>query len=103
MATDTEEGGVSPHIRGVTVTTLATLAGIGAGTVSAMVTTNPNDQLGLSILLVSILLQYPILYAFGIDPRDFGVKDNLYVAFMTFVLWFITWGIFLTAQTYPAA
>jgi dolichol kinase len=99
MATESDAG-VSPHIRGVTVTTLASLAGITAGTVSALVTTGASDQLGLSILLVSILLQFPILYVLGIDPRDFGIKDNIYVAFMTFVLWFITWGIFLTAETF---
>jgi hypothetical protein len=99
MATETDEG-VSPHIRGVTVTTVATLAGILAGTASAVAASGPNDQLGLSILLVSILVQFPVFYAFGIDPREFGIKDNLYVAFMTFVLWFISWGIFLTASTF---
>lgn len=99
MATETDAG-VSPHIRGVTVTTLASLAGLLAGTVSAVVTESATDQLGLSILLVSILLQFPILYVMGIDPRDFGIKDNIYVAFMTFVLWFISWGIFLTAGTF---
>ena len=99
MATETEAG-VSPHIRGVTVTTLATLAGILAGTLSAVIASGPKDQLGLSLLAVAILLQFPILYVLGIDPRDFGFKDNLYVAFMTFVLWFITWGIFLTAGTF---
>lgn len=99
MATETESG-VSPHIRGVTVTTLATLAGVLAGAASAMVATGPQDQLGLSILGICVLLQYPILYVIGIDPRDFGVKDNLYVVFMTFTLWFITWAIFMTAETF---
>jgi hypothetical protein len=99
MATESDAG-VSPHIRGLTVTTLASLAGIAGGTISAVVTTGASDQLGLSILLVSILLQFPILYVLGIDPREFGIKDNIYVVFMTFVLWFITWGIFLTAETF---
>ncbi|MEF8777250.1 MAG: hypothetical protein V5A43_12220 [Haloarculaceae archaeon] len=99
MATESEAG-VSPHIRGVTVTTLSTLAGILGGTISALVAGGPQDQLGLSMLAVAILVQFPVLYVLGIDPRDFGIKDNIYVAFMTFVLWFITWGIFLTAGTF---
>ncbi len=98
MATESESG-VSPHIRGLTVTTLASLAGLLSGGIAAMVTNGPGDQLGLSILVVAIVLQYPILYLMGIDIRDFGIKDNIYVAFMTFVLWFISWGIFLTAGT----
>ena len=99
MATESETG-VSPHIRGLTVTTLASLAGVLAGGASAVVAAGPKDQLGLSILVVAIVLQFPILYALGIDPRDFGLKDNIYVAFMTFVLWFVSWGIFLTAGTF---
>lgn len=99
MATETTRG-LSDHVRGVTVTTLACLAGVSAAIVSAMVVgTSVDDatnQLSLGIVATSILVQYPVLYALGVDVSEFGIKDNLYVAFMTFALWFLTYAVALT-------
>jgi hypothetical protein len=99
MATETGTG-LSPHLRGVTVTTVATIAGMLAGVVAAVVTSSPSDILGLSALAGAILFQLPLLKTLGVDVEDFSKKDTLYVAFMTFVLWFITWGILLTTGTF---
>jgi uncharacterized membrane protein len=99
MATESGER-FSPHLRGVTVTTLATGMGIVAGVVSALVTSGPGDQIGLAILAGAVLVQFPLLRVLGIEVSDFGTKDHLYVAFMTFVLWFIAWGILLTAGAF---
>jgi hypothetical protein len=49
----------------------------------------------------AIIVQFPVfrlLEAAGIqlDTDDFGAKDYLYVAFMTFSLWFVSWAILLT-------
>ncbi|MFT4922258.1 MAG: hypothetical protein ACI8XM_001471 [Haloarculaceae archaeon] len=96
MATETGER-FSPHLRGVTVTTLSTLVGLIAGYAAAVVTTSPGDTIGLAIFVGAVVVQYPILQVIGIDISDFSTKDHLYVGFMTFVLWFITWGILLTA------
>lgn len=93
----TETGEFSPHLRGVTVTTVATLFGLLAGVVSSFVASGPNDTIGLSVLALAILAQLPLFQVVGIDINDFSKKDHLYVAFMSFVLWFVTWGILMTA------
>jgi hypothetical protein len=96
MATETG-GRFSPHLRGVTVTTISTLLGTVAGVLSAVIAGGPEDVLGLALVAGAVVVQIPLFQAIGIDVEDFSKKDYLYVAFMTFVLWFITWGILLTA------
>ncbi|MFB6166337.1 MAG: hypothetical protein ABEJ31_14350 [Haloarculaceae archaeon] len=102
MATDTAERRAA-HLRGLTVTTLASVAGIAAAVVSAGLTAdaaNPaTDRLGLYVLVAAVLVQFPILQLAGIDVGDFSGKDYLYVAFMTFAMWFVSWGVLLTANT----
>ena len=100
MATETQTG-LSKHMRGVTVTTLACLAGVGAAFVSGSIVgitaeaaTNVRSAFALAAFVV---VQFPVLRVFGVDVADFGPKDYLYIAFMTFTLWFITYGIMLTA------
>ena len=99
MATETGDG-MSSHMRGVTVTTISTVAGLLAGVVSAVVTSGPKDTLGLTIATAAIVAQLPLLYVLGIDFREFSTKDTLYVAFMTFVFWFISWGLLLTTSAF---
>jgi len=99
MATESQSG-LSDHLRGVTVTTLACLAGVVAALVSArFVGTGVEDAVSRqSLLIVGGLTaaQLPILRAIGVDVSEFGAKDYLYVVFMTFVLWFVTFGVLLT-------
>jgi len=87
------------HIRGLTVTTLASLAGIAAAVVSQAVAGSATDNIALYVLVGTIAVQFPILKVLGIDVSDFSTKDYLYVAFMTFSLWFVSWGVLLTANT----
>ena len=100
MATETQTG-LSGYVRGVTVTTLACLCGIAAALVSGVVVgTSPeaaSDVLSVAVLAAFVVVQYPVLRVVGVDVADFGVKDHLYVAFMTFALWFISYAILLTA------
>ena len=98
MATESVDGW-SAHMRGLTVTTLASIAGVAAGVVSAAVTAGATDRTGLYVVAAAILVQFPVLRLIGIDVEDFSAKDYLYVAFMTFALWFVSWGILLTAGT----
>ena len=99
MATESSRG-LSDHLRGVTVTTLACLAGVGAtitsATVVGMSAEAATSQLSLVIVAAFVLVQYPVLYALSVDVTDFGIKDNLYVAFMTFALWFLTYTVLLS-------
>lgn len=89
--------GFSPYVRGVTVTTTATLLGILAGLLSMMQAAGPEDMTALLYLFAAILIQFPFYNLIGIDTDEFGTKDFLYITFMTFTLWFISWGILLTA------
>jgi hypothetical protein len=98
MATETVEGRAS-HLRSLTVMSLATLSGIVAALVSAVVAGGATDPQGLYPLAGAILLQIPALRLLGVDVEDFSVKDNIYVAFMTFAFWFVSWAILLTAGT----
>ena len=102
MATDTA-GRFSPHMRGVTVTALASIMGIVAAVASSVVTAGAampaTDPKGVFVLGGAILVQFPVLRAVGIDVEDFSTKDYLYVAFMTFSLWFVCWGILLSTGT----
>ena len=105
MATETGDGvaddadgleGVSPYIRSVTVTTVATLGGILAGVASTVLVDGAGGPIGLLTLAAAVVLQFPLLRVIGIDTESFSTKDYLYVGFMTFALWFISWAIFLT-------
>jgi len=100
MATESASG-FSDHLRGVTITTLACLGGILAGLASAVVVgTTPEAAADIQAVLVmgiAVFAQYPLLKLIGVDTGEFGIKDNLYVAFMTFCLWFITYSVLLTS------
>jgi hypothetical protein len=95
MATDMAEG-MSSHMRGLTVTTLTAVAGIGAAFVSNAVATGPGDTTAVIVVGVAVAAQLLVLRAAGIDQDDLSGKDIAYVAFMTFALWFVSWGILLT-------
>lgn len=91
--------GFSPYMRGVTVTTTATLAGIGAALLSMMQASGSGDPIAGFFVMAAVIVQMPFYSLIGIDTEEFGGKDYLYIVFMTFTLWFISWGILLTAGT----
>jgi len=95
MATETADG-MSSHMRGLTVTTLTAVAGIAAAFGSNELAATPDAPQGILVLAVAIAVQFPILRVIGIDTDDLSAKDVLYVGFMTFSLWFVSWGILLT-------
>ncbi|MFC7249566.1 hypothetical protein ACFQJ5_06915 [Halomicroarcula sp. GCM10025324] len=95
MATDMADG-MSSHMRGLTVTTLTAVAGIAAAFGSNAFASGATDTTGVLVLAAAILIQFPILRLIGIGQEDLSTKDILYIAFMTFSLWFVTWGILLT-------
>ncbi|MGZ0747778.1 MULTISPECIES: EMC6-like membrane protein [unclassified Haloparvum] len=97
-----DEPGISEHARGVVVTTIACLGGIAAAIVSAaFVGTTPeaaSSMTSLAVLTAFILVEIPVMYMAGVDITEFGAKDNLYVAFMTFTLWFISYAVLLSSS-----
>jgi len=83
----------------VLVTTMASLFGIAAaGVCEFALGLGPTDNVALYVLVGAIVVQFPILQAAGFDMDDFSAKDYIFVAFMTFSLWFVTWTLLLTAQ-----
>ncbi|MDY6775098.1 MAG: hypothetical protein SV253_03325 [Halobacteria archaeon] len=84
------------HIRGVKVTALSSVFGILAAAVSWFVTTSMGlgDIWGLYLLVGAVGAQKPLLPYLGKEEMD--TKDWLYVGFMTFDLWFISWTLLLT-------
>jgi hypothetical protein len=102
MATDTDAGVGSlgeraPHLRSILVTGLASLAGVVAGVVSDVVAAGPTDTLALAMCFGFAFASLGAMRIVGVDVGEFGVKDNVYVFFMTFAFWFVTWGILLTS------
>jgi len=99
MATESSRG-LSDHLRGVTVTTLACLSGVAAAIASAVVIGTDPATAGtttpLAVVAAFVIAQYPILYVLRVDVSEFGIKDNLYVTFMTFALWFLSYTVVLS-------
>jgi hypothetical protein len=91
-----ESSGWSDYTRKVSVTTVATLTGMAAGIASSQFATSAGDRTALLILATAVIIQFPLYRLLGMDMDEFGAKSKLYVTFMTFVLWFISWGVLLT-------
>ncbi len=98
MATETVDRKAA-HRRSLKVTAVATLGGVAAGVVTPMVASSATDQLGLAVFLGAVLVEQLVMRLLGVAVEDFSTKDHLYVAFMTFSLWFVTWTILLTTGT----
>lgn len=100
MATDTADSR-SDHLRGMTVTALSAILGIGAAFGSLVATGDvtpvavANSSTSVYVLVTAIVVQFPLLKGSGI-VNDFSGKDVLYVAFMTFSFWFVSLTILLT-------
>ncbi|PSQ55341.1 hypothetical protein BRD22_09755 [Halobacteriales archaeon SW_8_68_21] len=94
-----DDSGLSDHARGVVVTTVCCLAGIAAGVVSAAYVGTDlaaaESTTAVFVLGSFVIAQYPVFKAVGVG--DLGIKDNLYVAFLTFTLWFISYTVLLTS------
>ncbi|WP_222916541.1 hypothetical protein [Natrinema sp. SYSU A 869] len=91
------------HIRSVSVTALSALLGVGAALASAtwvgVTETAAENTQALAFVVGAILVQYVLINISGIYGEDeFGAKHYLFIAFMTFSLWFVAWGILLTAE-----
>lgn len=84
------------HRRGVTVTTVACLSGVVAGLVSNAIASGATDRVGVLPLLAALALNLGVVRLLGVDVEGFSTKDHLYTAFMSFCLWFVSWGILLS-------
>lgn len=100
MATETADDRAA-HLRGMTVTALAAILGIVAafGSLVAVGDAPPTEiatsSIAVYVLAATILVQYPLLKGTGI-VEEFSGKDVIYIAFMTFMFWFVCLTILLT-------
>ena len=93
------------HLRSIGVTALCALFGVGAAMLSAsevgLTADAASDSLALVFVLVAILVLYGLIKLTGIySDEEFGIKHYLFMSFMIFAFWFVTWGILLT-ETAP--
>ncbi|MFB6104245.1 MAG: hypothetical protein ABEJ57_04055 [Halobacteriaceae archaeon] len=96
MAETADAAGLTGHARSIAVTATATLMGVVGGVVSAEVAASATDRISLGVFLGAVLVAYVVMRVVGVDITEFSMKDNAYVTFMTFALWFITFSILLT-------
>jgi len=108
MATESGSGW-DEHVRSVTVTTMAAVFGIAAAVVSSVITADlvaegavkeaSRNQRAQLVVLGAILVQLPLVRLVGFyDDEEWSTKTMLFIAFMTFSFWFVTWGILLATK-----
>jgi hypothetical protein len=85
------------HRRSLKVTTIATLGGVAAAFASEATVSDPASRTGLLVMLALVAVELGVMRVLGVDITEFSAKDHFYVLFMTFALWFVTWGVLLTA------
>jgi len=101
MATERIDGFDRDHFRAVTVTAIAALAGVGSAILSTVLTEGMAAEAAATaqepqfVLGGAILVQFGLLRVLGLMKDDFGAKDALFIAFVTFSMWFVTFGIAL--------
>ncbi|WP_255170676.1 hypothetical protein [Natrononativus amylolyticus] len=94
------------HVRSIGVTAFAALLGVGTAFVSSFLTADAasfdaaaRETTAYLIVFAVIALEVLVIKNSGLYTEDeFGIKHYLFLTFMTFSLWFVTWGILLTSQ-----
>jgi hypothetical protein len=97
------------HVLAVTRTGIAAFLGVAAAFGSWFLTQDMSaaaaskDQTAQLIVGVAIVVQPILQRALGIYKDDFGAKDFLFIVFITFAMWFVTWTIILTSGAHAEA
>ncbi|MGB8310797.1 MAG: hypothetical protein WCE81_02900 [Halobacteriota archaeon] len=92
-----EDQKILQHVEGIKKTVMASLFGIVGGIISYYLNVaNYGITVGVLILIILIYLQRQALPAIGIDIKEFRSNDWLYLGFMTFAFWFVSWTILLS-------
>jgi hypothetical protein len=95
MSTETGEE-LDSHLQSLIVIIATTLGGIGAGVATNTIAAGPSDQVALAMVGVALAVELVAMEVSGVDVRGFSTKDQLYVLFMTFSMWYVTWTILLS-------
>lgn len=96
MATETADRKAA-HRRSLKVTAIASLGGVIAGLATPSVASGPTDRIGLALVFAVVIVELGVMHLARVDVEEFSTKDHLYIAFMTFALWFVTAAIMFTS------
>lgn len=99
---DEEESRYDQFERSLIVTIGSTLAGMATAVASALYVSDPESATALLLVAAAVFLQFPVYRLVGLDVDDFGMKGNLYITLMTFILWFLTYSLILTTGAVEA-
>lgn len=85
------------HIDGIKKTAVSSILGMASGVICYYVLTLSSrpENFSYLILLMAFYIQKPIYIYLGMDVNQFTWKDWFYVAFMTMILWFVSWTLLL--------
>ncbi|MFC3957431.1 hypothetical protein [Halovivax cerinus] len=89
------------HLRSIGVTSSSALLGVVAGYLSYVqvgaTEAAASDTMAFAFVLGAILVEMAVVQLSGIyDEDELGFKHYLFISFMIFSFWFVTWGILLT-------
>ena len=84
------------HVDGIKKTIVSSILGIASGVVCYQFLTPQSSNFSYLILLLAFYIQKPIYISLGMDANQFTWKDWFYIAFMTMILWFVSWTLLLT-------
>ena len=85
------------HVDGIKKTVVASGFGIASGIICYYFLTLQSrpDNFSYLVLLMAFYIQKPIYTYIGMDVSQFTWKDWFYIAFMTMILWFVSWTLLL--------
>ncbi|MEA3283013.1 MAG: hypothetical protein U9Q68_10775 [Euryarchaeota archaeon] len=83
------------HVDGIKKTIIASILGIASGAICYRFLDPQSSNFAYLILLLAFYIQKPIYISMGMDANQFTWKDWFYVAFMTMILWFVSWTLLL--------
>ena len=94
IKTPTREERIASHIKGIKMSVMPAVMGFIAGVLSSFL---PAAQVSFSlpILLLAIYVQKYTLPIIGIESKGFGFKDWIYLGFLSFAYWYVTWTIII--------
>jgi membrane protein YdbS with pleckstrin-like domain len=81
------------YVEGIVKTVIPVLCGVIAGILSFFVRADPQSSDGLLIAILLVMVQKFIYPFFHTDIK--GLKDWLYISFMTVFCWFVTFALLL--------
>jgi hypothetical protein len=84
------------HVDGIKKTIISSILGIASGAICCYSLTPQSSNFSYLILLLAFYIQKPIYIYLGMDANQFTWKDWFYIAFMTMILWFVSWTLLLT-------